>query len=207
MKTRLARFAVAVVLPLLTVMCAEKSAAAIRTAPAIPAPDTFTVVFATTRGPFTVQVYRAWAPNGADRFYQLVGSGFFDGQRFFRVVPGFVAQWGLHGEPKTNEPWDVKPLDDDSVKASNVRGTVTFANLGPHTRTHQLFINLADNKNLDALGFAPIGRVVDGMAVVDSLFSAYGEKPDQALIQTLGNSYLDRVFPKLDGIDSARVVP
>jgi peptidyl-prolyl cis-trans isomerase A (cyclophilin A) len=207
MRIRLAAVAGLVILPLLTVMCADKSAAAIRPAPPIPAPDTFDVAFATSRGPFTVQVYRSWAPNGADRFYQLVGSGFFDDQRFFRVVPGFVAQWGLHGDPKLNEPWDVKPLDDDSVKTSNVRGTVTFANLGPHTRTHQLFINLVDNKNLDALGFAPIGRVTDGMAVVDSLYNGYGEKPDQALIQSLGNSYLARMFPRLDYITSARIVP
>ena len=170
------------------------------------APDSFRVAFETSRGPFTVDVIRAWAPKGADRFYTLVNEKFFDDARFFRVVPEFVVQFGLNGDPKRNEPWDSRRLVDDSVTHSNTRGTITFATEGPNTRTHQLFINLGDNQRLDAMGFAPIGRVVEGMNVVDSLYSGYGESPDQQLIQTIGNRYLDRAFPKLDRIKTARVV-
>jgi len=153
-----------------------------------------------------VEVTRAWAPRGADRFYALVNQKFFDDSRFFRVVPGFVVQFGLNGDPKRNEPWDSKRLRDDSVTHSNARGTITFATEGPNTRTHQLFINLGDNQRLDGMGFAPIGRVVDGMSVVDSLYGGYGESPDQQMIQTVGNRYLERAFPKLDRIETARVV-
>jgi peptidyl-prolyl cis-trans isomerase A (cyclophilin A) len=151
-----------------------------------------------------VQVLRAWAPRGADRFYDLVQQHFFDDTRFFRVVPGFVVQFGLSGDPKKNEPWD-KRLSDDSVRQTNARGTIVFATQGPNTRTHQLFINLGNNARLDGMGFAPIGRVVEGMSVVDSLYNEYGESPDQQFIQTLGNSYLDRTFPKLDRIKTAKV--
>lgn len=168
------------------------------------APDSFRVTFETTRGPFVVQIERAWAPKGADRFHTLVTDGFFDDARFFRVVPGFVVQFGLNADPARNKPWD-KRLPDDSVTHTNARGTIVFATQGPNTRTHQLFINLADNPQLDGMGFAPIGRVVDGMSVVDSLYGAYGESPDQELIQRAGNSYLDRDFPKLDRIKSAKV--
>jgi cyclophilin family peptidyl-prolyl cis-trans isomerase len=170
------------------------------------APDSFRVAFETTRGNFVVQVNRAWAPLGADRFYQLVGQHFYDGERFFRVVPGFVAQFGLNGDPKKNEPWDTKRILDDSVRHQNAKYTLTFANQGANTRSYQLFLNLADNQRLDGMGFAPIGTVVSGQSVVDSLYSGYGEEPVQQFIQTLGNSYLDRMFPKLDGIRSARVV-
>ncbi len=114
---------------------------------------------------------------------------------------------GLNGKPKLNEPWDAKPLLDDSVRQSNLRGTLTFATQGPRTRTHQLFINFADNKQLDGMGFAPIGRIVEGQAVADSLFSGYGEQPEQMYIQTLGNDYLGRTFPKLDYIKSAKILP
>jgi peptidyl-prolyl cis-trans isomerase A (cyclophilin A) len=175
------------------------------TAPAT-APDSFKVDFETSRGQFVVQIDRALAPQGADRFYQLVDAHFFDDGRFFRVVPGFVAQFGLPGDPKLNAAWDTKRLPDDSVKASNLRGTIVFATQGPRTRTHQLFINLVDNARLDPMGFAPIGRVVEGMAAVDSLYSGYGDKPDQMYIQTLGNDYLNRMFPKLDYIKSAKIV-
>lgn len=177
------------------------------TAAAGQAPDSFHVVFETSRGPFTVLINRAWAPKGADRFHELVEQGFFTDEKFFRVVPGFVAQFGLSGDPKHNESWDGKRLMDDSVKQSNVRYTLTFATQGPNTRTHQLFLNLADNQKLDGMGFAPIGKVVAGMSVVDSLYSEYGEAPDQQFIQTLGNSYLDRTFPKLDYIKSAKITP
>lgn len=193
-----------VLLPLVTAVCADKPAAALAASRG-PAPDSFRVVFQTSRGAVTVQVNRAWAPKGADRFHDLVAEHFFDGQKFFRVIPGFIAQFGLNDKPAVNARWDVLPLKDDSVTHTNARGTVVFATLGPNTRTHQLFINLADNGRLDALGFAPIGRVVDGMEAVDSLFNGYGESPDQELIQTLGNSYLERTFPKLDFIRTATI--
>lgn len=167
------------------------------------APDSFRVTFETSRGPFVVQVNRAWAPKGADRFYALVQNHFFDDERFFRVVPGFIAQFGLNDNPKVNEQWDAK-IDDDSVTHSNTRGMLTFATEGKNTRTHQLFLNLADNGRLDRLGFAPIGQVVEGMAVVDSLYSGYGDSPEQHFIQTMGNQYLTRMFPKLDFIKTAR---
>jgi peptidyl-prolyl cis-trans isomerase A (cyclophilin A) len=172
-----------------------------------PSPDSFRVAFETSRGNFVVQVVRAWAPQGADRFYDLVQQHFFDGERFFRVVPGFVAQFGLTPDPKANASWDAKPIADDSVRQSNTHGMVSFASMGPNTRTHQLFINLADNAQLDGMGFPPLGRVVDGLSVVDSLYSGYGDTPDQIMIQSQGNSYLDRAFPKLDYIKTARIAP
>jgi peptidyl-prolyl cis-trans isomerase A (cyclophilin A) len=189
---------------LLVAACADKSSPAKDNAPR-QAPDSFRVTFETSRGPFVVQISRAWAPLGADRFYDLTQQHFFDDSRFFRVVPGFVVQFGLNGDPKVNEPWDAKRLPDDSVRQTNARGTIVFATQGPNTRTHQLFINLADNPRLDGMGFSPMGRVVDGMNIVDSLYSGYGESPDQQYIQTLGNSYLDRTFPKLDRIKTARI--
>lgn len=169
------------------------------------APDSFRVAFETTHGKFVVQINRSWAPLGADRFYQLVDKHFFDGARFFRVVPGFVAQFGLSADPKDNAAFDAR-ITDDPVKEKNVRGTLTFATQGPNTRTHQLFLNLVDNLRLDGMGFAPIGKVVDGMKVVDSLYSGYGEDPIQDFIQSQGESYLKRTFPKLDQIKTARVV-
>jgi peptidyl-prolyl cis-trans isomerase A (cyclophilin A) len=177
-------------------------------APATPAqaPDSFRVAFETSRGRFVVAVTRAWAPWGADRFHELVDSHFFDGDRFFRVVPHFVAQFGLNDKPAINDQWDAKRLPDDSVAQSNARGTIVFATEGPRTRAHQLFINLVDNARLDAMGFSPFGRVVEGMAVVDSLYSGYGESPDQQMIGSLGNSYLARMFPKLDYIKTATLL-
>jgi peptidyl-prolyl cis-trans isomerase A (cyclophilin A) len=209
------RFATLVMIacvPLVAASCSDKSSAdktssSPQAAAPRQVPDSFRVTFETTRGPFVVQVSRAWAPLGADRFYDLTEQHFFDDSRFFRVVPGFVVQFGLNGEPKVNEPWDGKRLPDDSVRQTNARGTIVFATQGPNTRAHQLFINLADNPRLDGMGFAPIGRVVDGMSVVDSLYSGYGESPDQGFIQTIGNSYLDRTFPKLDRIKTARISP
>jgi peptidyl-prolyl cis-trans isomerase A (cyclophilin A) len=169
------------------------------------APDSFRVTFETTRGSFVVQVNRAWAPHGADRFYALVQNQFFDGDPFFRVVPGFIAQFGLNLNKKINEQWDAPPIPDDSVKHSNLRGTLTFAADGRNSRNHQLFFNLADkNVRLDRTGFAPIGQVVSGMEVVDSLYSAYGDSPEQHFINTMGKSYLDRMFPKLDYIKTVK---
>ena len=176
------------------------------------APDTFAIRFETTRGPFTVQVVRAWAPRGADRAYYLTRSGFYDGTRFFRVLRGFVAQFGANGDPRVSRVWDVRTFADDPVRRQNLRGTVAFATAGPNTRTTQLFVNLRDNVRLDRLGFAPIGRVIEGMAVVDSLYGGYGEGapqgkgPDQDRLATEGARYLEREFPRLDGVRTARVV-
>jgi peptidyl-prolyl cis-trans isomerase A (cyclophilin A) len=191
-------------LPTVAASCVNKSPPPKSNAATQP-PDSFRVVFETSRGPFVVQVTRAWAPLGADRFHELAQQHFFDDTRFFRVVPGFVVQFGLNGDPKVNEPWDGKRLPDDSVRQSNARGTIVFATQGTNTRSHQLFINLADNARLDEMGFSPIGRVIDGMNVVDSLNAEYGESPDQQFIRTIGNSYLDRTFPKLDRIKTARI--
>lgn len=175
------------------------------------APSTYYVRFETSRGPFLVKVDRALAPKGADRFYNLVRIGFFDDAAFFRVLDGFVAQFGLTGDPAVNAAWDEAKIEDDPVKASNVAGTLTFATAGPNTRTTQMFINLADNPRLDAMGFAPIGRVVEGMDVVRSLYAEYGEGapqgtgPSQDLITAKGNDYLAARFPKLDYVVRARI--
>lgn len=176
------------------------------------APDLFRVTFETSRGPFVVEARRSWSPKGVDRFYQLVKNGYYDGNRFFRVVPGFVVQWGAHGDPAVNAAWDKLYIADDSVAHSNARGTVVFATMGPNTRAAQLFVNLVNNSQLDGMGFSPFGEVVDGMAVVDSLYSGYGEGPpagfgpDQREIMQRGNTYLERNFPDLDFIRSARVL-
>jgi peptidyl-prolyl cis-trans isomerase A (cyclophilin A) len=171
-----------------------------------PAPDSFRVTFTTNRGAFVVQVYRAWAPNGADRFWELAGEGFFDENRFYRVLPGFIAQFGANDDRGRNKRWEAKPLPPDPRRERNARGTVSYAMLDPSSRTHQLFINLKDNASLDAQGFTPIGRVIEGMAVVDSLYDEYGEDPKYHLIATQGNKYLARMFPKLDYIRSARIL-
>jgi peptidyl-prolyl cis-trans isomerase A (cyclophilin A) len=187
--------------------CAEKTPPPPpKSAVASASADSFNVSFETSRGTFVVAVNRAWSPLGADRFRELVQAGFFNDERFFRVVPGFVAQFGINDKPAVNAQWDPKRIADDSVTHSNERGTIVFATQGPNTRSHRMFINLVDNKPLDGMGFSPIGRVVQGMEVVDSLYSGYGEAPDQGMIQSLGNSYLQRTFPKLDYIKSAKVV-
>lgn len=176
------------------------------------APDTFDVRFATTRGPFVVRVVRAWAPRGSDRLFYLANNGFYDGARVFRVLPHFVAQFGAPGDPRVNRVWETRTIKDDPVHRANVRGFVSFATAGPNTRTTQVFVNLANNQRLDRLGFAPLGRVVLGMENVDSLYAGYGEGapggrgPDQDRIAAEGNRYLAAEFPKLDVIDSARVV-
>jgi peptidyl-prolyl cis-trans isomerase A (cyclophilin A) len=176
------------------------------------APDTFDVRFETSRGPFTVRFVRAWAPRGADRAYYLVRSGYYDGVRFFRVLPGFVAQFGASGDPRVAKVWDVRTIRDDPVRQSNTRGMVSFATGGPHTRTTQLFVNYGSNVRLDRLGFAPVGRVVDGMARVDALYAGYGEGPprgkgpNQDRLAAQGNGYLEREFPKLDYVRTAKVV-
>ena len=174
-------------------------------------PDSFRVKFATTKGDFTVDVFRAWAPKGADRFYRLVNEGYFRDVRFFRVLPGFMAQFGLSGDPALNAKMDTLRIADDPVTPSNKREMVTFATAGPNTRSNQFFINYKDNAMLDGQGFAPFGRVVDGMKAVDALYSGYGEGapngsgPDQESIRNKGNAYLRTAFPKLDYIKSATI--
>lgn len=176
------------------------------------APESFRVRFDTTAGEFVVESRREWAPRGVDRFYNLARAGFFDGVRFFRVIEGFMAQFGIAGDPKVASAWQSARIEDDPVASSNTRGRVSFATAGPGTRTTQLFINYGDNSRLDGMGFSPIGEVVAGMDVVDSLHSGYGEGaprgrgPDQGRIQREGNAYLEREFPDLDWIRSAEVV-
>jgi peptidyl-prolyl cis-trans isomerase A (cyclophilin A) len=170
------------------------------------APDSFRVAFETTRGNFVIDVKRAWSPRGVDRFHQLVSSGYFTDVAFFRVLPGFVAQFGMHGDPDVNRRWSDRRIPDDRVVESNKRGTIVFATAGPNTRGNQFFINFADNTQLDGQGFSPFGRVVEGMGVVDSIYSGYGEEPDQSRVAEEGNKYLKRYFPRLDYIKSARVV-
>ena len=176
------------------------------------APDSFRARFETSAGDFVIEVHRAWAPLGADRFYNLVDAGFFDGVRFFRVISGFMAQFGIHGDPRVAAAWRDQLIADDAVRASNTRGMVTFATAGPGTRTTQLFINYGDNSRLDGAGFSPFGRVVEGMDVVDRLHAGYGEGaprgrgPDQGRIEAEGNAYLEREFGELDYITRARVV-
>ena len=178
------------------------------------APATFKAQFDTTKGKFTIEVTRALAPNGADRFYNLVRSGYFKDVAFFRVVPGFMCQFGIHGDPNVSAKWREATIPDDPVKGSNTRGTITFAMGGPNTRTTQLFINFADNTRLDSMGFPPFGKVVEGMDVVDKINGEYGDMPQQggsgpnpARIATEGNAYLKKDFPNLDYINSATIVP
>jgi len=175
------------------------------------APDSFRVRFRTTKGDVVIAVHRAWAPRGADRFYNLVRSGFYDGVRFFRVIPGFMAQFGIHGDTGVTAAWRARVIQDDPVRGTNGRGTVTYATAGPGTRTTQIFINFGDNNRLDASGFAPFGQVVEGMEVVDALYGGYGEGapngrgPDQYRLNGEGEQYLARQFPKLDKITKATV--
>ena len=176
------------------------------------APDTFIAQFRTSRGDFFVQVVREWAPRGADRFYNLVRNGFYDGNRFYRVVDGFVVQFGASGDPAVSRAWARQCMRDDPVKRTNIRRAITFAFGEPNTRTTQVFINYGVNWRLDQAGFAPFGEVIEGMEVVDSLYSGYGDGPprgggpDAARISKEGSAYLAREFPRLDSIVQARVV-
>ena len=170
------------------------------------APDAFAALFETSAGNFKVQVTRAWAPHGADRFYALVSQGYFAEQRFFRVVPGFVVQWGMSGDPELNKVWNDAVILDDMVKQSNKRGRITFAAQSrPNTRTTQLFINYGDNLNLDGMRFAPFGEVVEGMEVVDAINAEYGQQPNLGQIGGRGNAYLEENFPNLDYIKTATI--
>jgi len=176
------------------------------------APPTFKAKFETSKGNVIVQVTRDWAPMGADRFFNLVKQGFFDEARFFRVISGFMAQFGINGDPKVSAAWRNQRIKDDPVKQSNTRGFLSFATSGPNSRTTQLFINYGDNSRLDTMGFSPFGRVVEGIEVVDQLHSGYGEGapqgkgPNQARIQQEGNEYLNRDFSRLDYIKKATIV-
>jgi peptidyl-prolyl cis-trans isomerase A (cyclophilin A) len=177
------------------------------------APETFKAQFDTTKGKFTIEVTRSLAPNGADRFYNLVRSGYFKDIAFFRVIPGFMCQFGIHGDPAVAAKWRDANIPDDAVKGSNTRGAITFATAGPNTRTTQLFINFGNNVNLDGMGFSPFGKVTEGMDVVDKIDSEYGEGapngrgPDQGRVQNEGNAFLKKDFPNLDYIKSAVIVP
>jgi peptidyl-prolyl cis-trans isomerase A (cyclophilin A) len=169
------------------------------------APDTFKVKFTTSRGPFVVEVHKAWAPKGVQRFYELVKAGYYNENRFFRVVPNFIVQFGMAGDPAMTRKWD-KNIPDDPVTQTNRVGSLTFATAGPNTRTTQLFINLRSNQMLDSQGFAPFAMVVEGMSVVESLYKGYGEAPDQGQIRASGNAYLNANFPKLDYIKVAEII-
>lgn len=177
------------------------------------APESFKVKVETTKGSFTIAVTRSLAPNGADRFYNLVRSGYFKDIALFRVISGFMCQFGIHGDPKVAAAWRDAKIQDDPVKASNIRGAVTFAMAGPDTRTTQFFINFGDNARLDGMGFPSFGKVTEGMDVVDKINSEYGEGapsgrgPDQGRVQREGNTYLKKEFPNLDYIKSATVLP
>ena len=181
--------------------------------PAAPAsPDSFLVAFQTSKGRIVVKVVRDWAPKGADHFYALVNEHYYDRVKFFRNIPDFMAQFGINGDPKVDEMWKDRNIADELPRQSNKRGFMSYAMGGPNTRSTQLFINKRDNTRLDAMGFAPIGRVVEGMGVVDRLYTGYGEGapmglgPMQDRIHQEGNVYLNRNFPKLDSIVTARVV-
>ena len=176
------------------------------------APDTFRVQFDTTQGKIIVEVHREWAPNGADRFYNLVKVGFFADVAFFRVIDGFMVQFGMHGDPKVTREWNRAVIRDDKVTQQNLRGMISFAKTNkPNSRTTQLFINLSDNKNLDAMGFAPFATVVSGMDVVDKIHkigegAPRGPGPAQGRIKNLGNEYLKKNFPQLDYLKKATLL-
>jgi peptidyl-prolyl cis-trans isomerase A (cyclophilin A) len=173
------------------------------------APDKYKVKFDTSKGEFIVEVTRAWAPNGADRFYNLVKNGFYDNCKFFRNIEGFMVQFGINGNPKISAVMSRAQIKDDPVKQSNTRGYITFAMAGPDTRTSQVFINYGDNSRLDNDGFAPFGKISKGMNIVESLYNQYGGKPSdsQPQIQAQGNAFLEKEFPKLDFVKSATIVP
>ena len=203
---------------------AAPKAAPVKAAPAPPnllvpgslkdkAPETFRVKMTTTKGDVILQVNRGWAPMGADRFYNLVKYGFFTNASFFRVIPGFMAQFGMSARPDVSAVWETARISDDRVLESNKRGTITFATAGPNSRTTQLFINYQDNARLDGDGFTPFGRVIEGMEVVDKFFGGYGDGPpsgagpDQGRLRAQGKAYLDQRFPNLDRIISATIMP
>jgi len=173
------------------------------------APDVYRVRLETTKGNVVLELHRAWSPEGADRFYNLVKAGFYENVAFFRAIDNFMVQFGMHGEPSVQKAWNAYPIPDDPAGQSNKRGYITFAMRGPSTRTTQVFINYKDNGMLDSMGFTPFGEVVEGMEVVDSFYKGYGEGapkgkgPDQMLLTREGNAYLERDFPELDWLKKA----
>jgi peptidyl-prolyl cis-trans isomerase A (cyclophilin A) len=196
------RFALVLTLALAVGSCASNAEP-----PNKKAPDVFKVTFDLSTGPVVIQVEREAAPIGVDRFYNLVQAKYFDGTRFFRVIPGFMAQFGAAADPKVGKAWDV-PIKDDPAKHSNLPGTLSFAaTSSPNSRTTQMFINTADNSRLDAMGFAPIGHVLSGMENVMKINAEYGENPDQSEIEKSGNVYLMKEFPRLDYIKTVRITP
>jgi peptidyl-prolyl cis-trans isomerase A (cyclophilin A) len=177
------------------------------------APESYQVRFTTTKGVFVIGVTREWAPLGADRFYNLVRAGFYDGMAIHRVLPNFVAEWGIHGDPWVNAAWRQALMADEPVRQSNRRGRVTFSKNTPNSRTVQVFINMKDNLSLDGEGFSPFGEVLEGMDVVESFYSEYGDGPPrgegvyQAMAIAKGDEYFNDEFPLLDRIETAAVVP
>jgi peptidyl-prolyl cis-trans isomerase A (cyclophilin A) len=170
------------------------------------APDVYKVKFDTTKGIVMIEVHAAWAPNGADRFYNLVKNGFYDGCRFFRVVPGFVVQFGINGDPAIQKNWQNATIPDDKVTQGNTRGFVSFAkSAAPNSRSTQVFVNYADNSRLNRDAFAPFGKVISGMEVVDKINSEYGQGPTQGYIEHEGNAFLQKNFPKMDYIKKATI--
>jgi peptidyl-prolyl cis-trans isomerase A (cyclophilin A) len=175
------------------------------------APATYKAKFETNKGAFVIEIQRDWAPNGADRFYNLVKNGYFDDARFFRVMPDFMVQFGINGDPAVNAAWRPARIKDDPVRQSNKKGYVTYATSGQDSRTTQVFINFKDNAGLDGQGFAPFGRVISGMNVVESLNSEYGDGaprgrgPDQGRLQMEGNAYLAKEFSRMDFIRKATI--
>lgn len=174
-------------------------------------PDVYRVNLDTSRGAVVLEITRAWAPRGADHFYELVRNRYYDGDRFYRVVPRFVVQFGINGDPQVSQLWSALRIPDDPVKQKNRKGMVTFASSGPGARTTQVFVNMRDNPALDRQGFAPIGRVAEGMDVLERLYGGYGDMPprgggpDGVEIGRQGNAYLDNHFPRLDYIKKATV--
>jgi peptidyl-prolyl cis-trans isomerase A (cyclophilin A) len=197
----LARLAAATMIIAAASSCGEKIPPLVETRQA---PDSFRVSFATSRGDIIVAIHRDWAPKGVDQFYALVQNHFFDENRFFRVLPNYIAQFGVSGSRKLNERWDKRRIQDDPPKQSNRRGTLAFAMDGPNSRAHQLFFNLKDNPRLDKDGFVPIGVIVQGHAFADSIYDEYGDSPEAHYINSMGNDYLIRMFPKLDFIRTVR---
>lgn len=190
---------------LIALACDDKAKAP-RAAPAGPMPDTFRVAFETTRGRFVVEAYRQWSPLGVKRFYELAEMGAFDDNSFYRVIPDFIAQFGIPGDPKLTVRLDSVRIPDEPRLVKNERGTIAFAQEGPGSRSHTFYVNRRDADHLDTQGFTPFGRVIEGMAVVDSIQFPYRERPDYHLIATLGNKYLQRMYPKTDYIRSATIV-
>ena len=170
-------------------------------------PDRYRVKFETSRGDFIVDCMREWSPLGTDRFHELAASGFYDGARFYRVVPNFVVQFGFKGDPAVDGVWEARNIDDDAPGTSNTPATMSFATSGPRTRTTQVFVNLGDNRRLDSMGFTPFGRVTEGMSVIAGVFPGYGEQPQQPLIKQQGNAYLQAGFPNLDYVKKASILP